>query len=65
MKLPDRDLVKEMPLPAELLQPVYARYAANGRGAGRTPVVFADGSAKNFSAKQIQGGKSGVVWRFR
>lgn len=61
----DRDLVKEIPLPAEVLEPVYARYVANGKGAGQTPVVFADGRAKNFSAAKIQGGKSGIVWRFR
>ncbi|CAN5426929.1 hypothetical protein BH11ARM2_BH11ARM2_08500 [soil metagenome] len=61
----DRDLVKELPLPAELLEPVYARYVANGHGNGQTPVIFADGRAKNFSASKIQSGKSGIVWRFR
>jgi type II secretory pathway pseudopilin PulG len=61
----DRDLVKLMPgTPAALLKPIHARYVSSGRNDGQTPVVFADGHGKNYSAKAILG-NSGIVWRFR
>ncbi len=61
----DRDLVAELPaLPAELLRPIFARYGADRKGNGRTPVLFADGHADSMSANVIANGRS-VVWRVR
>jgi prepilin-type N-terminal cleavage/methylation domain-containing protein len=49
---------------AGALKPIFARYGANGKNDGMTPVIFADSHAKLFSAKYLNGfGK--VVWRFR
>lgn len=49
---------------AGMLKPVYARYGKTGRGDGTTPVIFADGHAKMFSANALNSfGK--VIWRFR
>jgi prepilin-type N-terminal cleavage/methylation domain-containing protein/prepilin-type processing-associated H-X9-DG protein len=46
------------------LKPVFARYRADGKGNGSTPVVFADGHAKVYSANSLNTfGK--VIWRFR
>ena len=62
----DRDLVKELAgLPAELLKPVYARYLSTGRDTGTTPVIFADGHVKDYSAKAIASEDSKIIWRFR
>lgn len=62
----DRDLVKEIPnLPADALKPIYCRYMSTGRDDGFTPVIFADGHAKDYSAKQIAEGTSNIIWRFR
>lgn len=63
----DRDLVKEMgdTLPAELLKPIHARYMGTGSDDGFTPVIFADGHVKDFSAKQIGDPGSKIVWRLR
>ena len=64
----DRDLVKEMAATAaspDLIKPIYCRYMATGQGDGYTPVVFADGHAKDYSANQIQDSSSAIVWRFR
>ena len=63
----DRDLVKELGefQAAELIKPVLARYNATGHDDGETPLIFADGHAKMFSAKSIQGMLAGIVWRFR
>jgi len=62
----DRDLVKESPtLGPDALKPIYCRYMSNGQDEGYTPVVFADGHAKDYSAKQIQDSSSGIIWRFR
>jgi len=62
----DRDLVKEMTqLGPDALKPIYCRYMSTGQDEGFTPVIFADGHAKDFSAKQIQDGSSNIVWRFR
>jgi prepilin-type processing-associated H-X9-DG protein len=47
-----------------LLKPIFARYRANKKGDGRTPVVFGDGHVKVYSANALnQFGN--VVWRFR
>ena len=46
------------------LKPIYARYASDGKGVGRTPIVFADGHCKVFSANQLNV-FGAVTWRFR
>lgn len=63
----DRDLVKELAatLPAELLRPVHARYMSTGRDDGSTPLVFGDGHAKAYSAKEIMGNRAKILWRLR
>lgn len=63
----DRDLVKEMgeTLPGEMLKPVYARYMRTGSDDGFTPIIFADGHAKDYSAKQINDRSSTIIWRLR
>lgn len=62
----DRDLVEEQAsLPAELLKPVYCRYARNGRDAGVAPVAFLGGNVKHYSAVQIMARHNGTVWRLR
>ena len=64
----DRDLVKEMAaqgIPANLIKPIYCRYMSTGKDEGFTPVVFADGHAKDFDAKSITDGGTGIIWRFR
>jgi prepilin-type N-terminal cleavage/methylation domain-containing protein len=62
----DRDLVKELSsLAPAMLKPVYARYHRTGRDDGVTPIVFADGHTRTYSAKQILGMKTGIIWRFR
>lgn len=63
----DRDLVKELGgiLPAEQIKPIYARYLKTGRDDGTTPVIFGDGHAKDYSARQLSSTKAGIVWRLR
>ncbi len=46
------------------LKPVFARYGADGRNGGRTPVIFADGHTKMYSAKALNV-FGAVIWRFR
>lgn len=46
------------------LKPVYARYGADGNNAGMTPVIFADGHSKMYSARQLNDFGT-VIWRFR
>ncbi len=69
----DRDLVVETgdpnypnspSLSAGALKPIYARYGQDRQNNGTTPVVFADGHTKVFSAKQLNA-FGAVVWRFR
>ena len=46
------------------LKPVYGRFRATGKGDGSTPVIFADGHAKSYTANSLNSfGK--VTWRFR
>lgn len=46
------------------LKPIFARFGGNGRGEGRTPVIFADGHCKVYTANQLN--RHGeIVWRFR
>jgi len=62
----DRDLVLELDtLTAAELKPILAPYNRTGKDDGSTPVVFADGHAKSYSAKAIGNGGSGIIWRFR
>lgn len=62
----DRDLVAELKdLPPDLIKPLYARYGADGRDNGSTPLIFADGHAKPYSAKAIQGSHPDLIWNFR
>jgi len=69
----DRNLVTETgdvnypnspTLAAGRLKPIYARYGKDGRNGGTTPVVFADGHTKAYSAKQLNAFGT-VIWRFR
>jgi prepilin-type N-terminal cleavage/methylation domain-containing protein/prepilin-type processing-associated H-X9-DG protein len=69
----DRDLVVEAgdvnypnspTLAAGALKPIRAPFGADRRNSGRTPVVFADGHAKVYSAKALNGFGT-VIWRFR
>lgn len=46
------------------LKPIYARYGATKKGDGTTPVIFADGHAKAFSANALNAFGT-VIWRFR
>jgi prepilin-type N-terminal cleavage/methylation domain-containing protein/prepilin-type processing-associated H-X9-DG protein len=46
------------------LKPIWARYQADGKGNGRTPIIFADGHVKSLSANQLNVFGT-VVWRFR
>jgi prepilin-type N-terminal cleavage/methylation domain-containing protein len=63
----DRDLVKELSatLPAELLRPVEARYMSTGKDDGSTPIMFGDGHAKAYTAKEIMGNSGKIIWRLR
>lgn len=61
----DIDLVAALDkLPGELKMPVFCRYHSTRRNDGVTPVVFAGGNTKAYSAKQILG-QTGILWRFR
>lgn len=46
------------------LKPVWARYGADKQGNGVTPVIFADGHCKIYSAKQMNVFGT-IIWRFR
>ncbi len=46
------------------LKPIWARYGADGRGAGRCPVIFGDTHAKVLSANGMNAFGT-VIWRFR
>lgn len=64
----DRDLVKELGaagLPAEKIKPIYCRYLKTGSDDGQSFVIFGDGHAKDYSAKQINDPKTGIIWRLR
>jgi prepilin-type N-terminal cleavage/methylation domain-containing protein len=62
----DRDLVKELAdLPADQIKPIHARYLATGSDDGSTPVIFGDGHAKAYSAKEILANDAKIVWRLR
>jgi prepilin-type N-terminal cleavage/methylation domain-containing protein len=64
----DRDLVKELGaqgFSAEQLKPIYARYLKTGSDDGQSFVIFGDGHAKDYSAKQMADPKTGITWRLR
>jgi prepilin-type N-terminal cleavage/methylation domain-containing protein/prepilin-type processing-associated H-X9-DG protein len=46
------------------LKPIFARYMADKQGSGSTPVVFADGHVKSYSANALNTFGT-VTWRFR
>lgn len=69
----DRDLVTETgdrnypnspTLSPGLLKPIYARYGADRQNNGTTPIVFADGHTKVYSARALNAFGT-VIWRFR
>lgn len=69
----DRDLVTQTgdanypgspSLSAGRLKPIFARFGADGTNNGRTPVIFADGHTKVYSARQLNTFGT-VIWRFR
>jgi prepilin-type N-terminal cleavage/methylation domain-containing protein len=46
------------------LKPIFARYMTTGSGEGSSPIVFADGHCKSYSANAM--GEFGkIIWRFR
>lgn len=62
----DRDLVKELvALTPAQLKPIYCRYQRTGKDDGRSPMIFADGHTKTYSANQMNGFESGIIFRFR
>lgn len=46
------------------LKPIYARYQRDNKNNGSTPVVFADGHTKSYSANALNAFGT-VIWRFR
>lgn len=60
----DVNLCINTPLAAGALKPIFARMGADGKGNGTSPVIFADGHAKAFSAKAMQS-HGNIIWRFR
>lgn len=69
----DRDLVDETgdknypnspSLSPGQLKPIFCRYMRDGNGKGTTPVIFADGHTKSYSADALNAFGT-VIWRFR
>ncbi len=46
------------------LKPIYARYFSGNNNTGTTPVIFADGHTKSYSANALNSFGT-VIWRFR
>ncbi len=63
----DRDLVAGSTLPPRLLKPVFCRHLADGSGIGQASIIFSDGHAKAYSARNILGQDFGanLIWNFR
>ncbi|MEA2554550.1 MAG: hypothetical protein QOJ65_2726 [Fimbriimonadaceae bacterium] len=73
---PDGDYSKGLPLIADFnlctgsplspgeLKPINAIYGSDRKGHGMTPVIFADGHAKSYSANALNAFGT-VIWRFR
>jgi len=49
---------------AGALKPIFARYGGDGSGNGQTPVIFADGHARLYTANRLQVFGE-IIWRFR
>ncbi|MER3496439.1 MAG: hypothetical protein C4320_06415 [Armatimonadota bacterium] len=47
-----------------LLKPIFARYGGDGRGNGQSPLIFADGHAKMYTANKMNSFGE-IIWRFR
>jgi prepilin-type N-terminal cleavage/methylation domain-containing protein/prepilin-type processing-associated H-X9-DG protein len=69
----DRDLVAKTgdinyptspSLSAGALKPILCPFGADGKNNGRSPIVFADGHAKSYSANSLNT-FGNVIWRFR
>lgn len=69
----DRNLVMESgdpnypnspSLSAGALKPIYCRYFSDKKNSGTTPVIFADGHTKSYSANGLNA-FGAVIWRFR
>ncbi len=60
----DVNICPTSPLTAAELKPIFAKYSATGRGDGSSPIIFADGHAKAFSANKMNAFGT-VTWRFR
>ncbi len=60
----DKNYPNSPSLSAGALKAIFARYQANKQGSGTTPVVFADGHVKAYSANALNAFGT-VVWRFR
>jgi prepilin-type N-terminal cleavage/methylation domain-containing protein len=60
----DYDVPATDPRTPGRLKPIFARYGRTGSGDGTTPVVFADGHAKSYSARQLNAFGT-VIFRFR
>lgn len=69
----DRDLVTKTgdvnyptspSLTASALKPILCPFGASGKNEGRSPIVFADGHAKSYSANSLNT-FGNVIWRFR
>ena len=69
----DRDLVDESgdvnyptspTLSPGMLKPIYCRYMADKRNNGTSPIVFADGHVRAYSARALNSFGT-VIWRFR
>lgn len=73
---PDGDYYKGLPLIADYnlcegsilspgaLKPIMARYGSDRKGNGTSPVIFADGHAKVYSANRMNAHGT-IIWRFR
>jgi prepilin-type N-terminal cleavage/methylation domain-containing protein/prepilin-type processing-associated H-X9-DG protein len=62
----EKDLVEELfTVPGDFLKPIQAVYSPDGQGNGSTPVVFADGHVKPYTANQIERGSTTILWRLR
>lgn len=60
----DYNLCVDSPLAPDQLKPILAHYGADGEGNGRTPIVFADGHVKTYSANRLNNFGE-LIWRFR
>ncbi len=60
----DRNYPNSPDLSPGRLKPIFARFRADQKGGGQTPIIFADGSAKVFAANALNSfGR--IIWRFR